>query len=288
MLQGLQLPVPYYLVADAYYASQKIVLPLLESENHLVTRVRNNAVAYEHPSQPKTKKRGRPRQYGCKIALKDLFLEIDNMTEVDSPVYGEKDVKIKLMHKDLIWKSAKRTVRFVIVIHPTRGQCILMTTDLSLSAEQVVYIYGCRFKIEVAFKQLLHTVGAFSYHFWMSEMKPLKRYPKNQYMHRESKKYREAVRRKIKAYHRHIQTGLIAQGLMQVVSLTATQKVWKSFGSWLRTVRPNVLPSEFVTAIALRNAFPDFLSTKGKKVNLTKFLIERMNFSRHTSKRLVG
>src|SRR5664279_6093141 len=37
---------PCYFVADAYYAARKIVIGLLEENNHLVTRVKSNAVAY--------------------------------------------------------------------------------------------------------------------------------------------------------------------------------------------------------------------------------------------------
>src|ERR1700683_4901400 len=36
---------PCYFVADAYYAARKIVTGLLEQNNHLVTRVKSNAVA---------------------------------------------------------------------------------------------------------------------------------------------------------------------------------------------------------------------------------------------------
>jgi hypothetical protein len=39
-------------------------------------------------------------------------------------------------------------VRFVAIIHPTRGACLLMSTDLSLGAIDIIRIYGLRFKIE--------------------------------------------------------------------------------------------------------------------------------------------
>src|SRR3984893_5731448 len=37
---------PCYFVADAYYAARKIVTGLLKQNNHLLTRVKSNAVAY--------------------------------------------------------------------------------------------------------------------------------------------------------------------------------------------------------------------------------------------------
>ena len=36
-------------VADAYYASAKVILPLLKQGHHLVTRAKSNAVAYARP-----------------------------------------------------------------------------------------------------------------------------------------------------------------------------------------------------------------------------------------------
>ena len=60
------------LVADAYYANQSVIRPLLKKGHHLVSRVKSTAVAYFPPEQPAVRKRGRPRVYGERAALKDL------------------------------------------------------------------------------------------------------------------------------------------------------------------------------------------------------------------------
>ena len=90
-----------------------------------------------------------------------------------------------------------------------------MSTNFALTALEIIELYGLRFKIEVSFKQAIHTVGTYLYHFWMSGMKPLRRKSGNQHLHRESPEYRQAVRRKLDAYHRFIQTGVVAQGIME-------------------------------------------------------------------------
>ena len=123
-------------------------------------------------------------------------------------------------------------------------------------------------------------VGAYAYHFWMAAMTPIRRVSGNQYLHHKSDAYRDAVRRKIAAYHRHIQLGLIAQGLLQILSARTPQRVWQSFGSWIRTVRPGLAPSEQVTAIALRNTLPEFLATAAKTSILVKFIRDRIDLSR--------
>jgi hypothetical protein len=75
----------------------------------------------------------------------------------------------------LLWRPASRLVRFIAVIHPSRGHCLLMCTDLSLSAIEIIRLYGLRFKIEFSFKQPVRLIGSFAYHFWMQDMKPLRR-----------------------------------------------------------------------------------------------------------------
>ncbi len=280
LLETLNIDRPYYFVADAYYANGKTVKGLLNKGNHLVTRAKSNSVAYKKPGQRDPKSRGRPKTYGKKVKLKSLFNKQCDFESMESPVYGEKGVTLTFQVCDLLWKPAGTIVRFVLVNHPTRGMCILMSTDISLSAESIIYLYGLRFKIEHTFKQSVRIVGVFSYHFWMKDMKPLRRNNGNQYLHKEPKNYREAVHKKLHAYHVFILAGSIAQGLLQYLATVHTKQVWNAFGSWLRTIRPGVAPSEFVVATALRQSFPEFLLVNSESNNLAKFITERQDLDR--------
>lgn len=60
IIDSLRLDQPFYFIADAYYASGKIVKKLLIKGNHLITRVKNNAVAY-YPTTEKSAGRGRKK-----------------------------------------------------------------------------------------------------------------------------------------------------------------------------------------------------------------------------------
>ena len=258
LLDILAVKVPFYFVADAYYAAGKMVRGLLKQGNHLVTRVKSNAVAYAPAPRKKGRKtRGRPKTYGKKIKLKSLLANIKSMQQ--------------------LWRPAGRLVRFVAVVHPTRGSCILMCTDTSLSAVDIIRLYGLRFKIECSFKQAVRQIGSFAYHFWMKDMIPLRYRNGNQYLHRKSADYRSRVKRKIRAYHAFIQAGVVAQGLLQYLAVVAPKLVWDSFGSWLRTIRPGISPSEFVVANALRQTLPEFLLAPAKTNSLTKFIAERQD-----------
>jgi hypothetical protein len=203
-------------------------------------------------------------------------------------MYGEKGVTVRYLTIDLLWRPVGHPIRFVAVKHPTRGNITLMSTDLALEPVEIIRLYSLRFKIEVGFKQALHTIGAYAYHFWLKAMKPIKRCSGGQYLHRESEKYRHAVRRKLGAYHAHIQIGIIAQGMLQYLSVTASIAVWKNFGSWIRTIRPGILPSEQVAASALKNSLPDFLKVSGETQILAKFIADRFDLSQAEGIRLAG
>ena len=267
----------FYFVADAYYASGKIINGLLDQNNHLVTRAKSNAVAYAPHVQHGPKKRGRPRIYAQKISLNSLFKDKQALHEAPSPVYGEKNVTLQYRTCDLMWRPAARIVRFVAVIHPTRGRCLLMCTATTLSTLEIIRLYGLRFKIEHTFKQAVRVIGSLAYHFWMKKMKPLRRRNGNQYLHRESLDYRNAVKRKMNAYHLFIQAGIVSQGLVQYLAAVFPQLVWDSFGSWLRTVRPGIPPSELVVATALRQRLPHFLLDTAENNCFAKFILDRQD-----------
>jgi hypothetical protein len=287
LIESLGLDQPFYFIADAYYASGKIVKKLLIQHNHLISRVKNNAVAY-FPSTTKATGRGRKKVYGEKIRLRNLFENPEGMLTAPSPIYGEINIQLRYLALDLIWRPVGILVRFVAVLHPVRGRCILMSTDLSLSGLDIIGLYGLRFKIELSFKQAVRTIGAYAYHFWMKYMKPIKRFSGNHYLHKQPEAYRLAVQRKMDAYHRFVQTGLIAQGLLQYLAASFPQLVFASFGSWFRTLRADVAPSERVTAIALRQSLPEFLSDSSEESIFKKFILDRIDLNRLEGLRLVA
>jgi hypothetical protein len=288
LVRSLTIPRPFYLALDAYYASKVMVRGLLQSGNHLITQVRKNAVAYWPALPSSEKRRGPKRKYGAKVKLKTLFQDVSSFIESPSPAYGETHVTIRYRPIDLLWRPVGIVVRFILVIHPQHGSNIFMTTDLSLSPLDILRIYGFRFKIEVAFKQALYTLGTYAYHFWMATMTPRPNRSGDQYLHRKNQAYRDHISRKMRAYHCHMQLGIIAQGLLQYLSLTCTKAVWQSFGSWLRTIRDGIYPSEQVTALAMRNTLPELLVNSSDDQILVNFIRQKIDLDRHEGLRLMA
>ena len=154
---------------------------------------------------------------------------------------------------------------------------MLMCSDLTLDAIHIIRLYGLRFKIELGFKQAVHTLGAFNYHFWMADMKRIKRRGGNQYMHRETPEYRAKIRRKLHAFDVFMMMGVITQGLMHYLAACHRELVWQNFGSWLCTIRKGVAPSELVVKKALQNSLPGFIRICSKEHTLAKFIADRQD-----------
>jgi len=81
---------------------------------HIVTRAKSNVVGYQ-PPPPKTGSRGRPRKYGAKLKLMDLFETMsESFEQVTIALYGQSKT-ISFLCLDLIWKPIGEKLRFVLV-----------------------------------------------------------------------------------------------------------------------------------------------------------------------------
>ena len=263
-------------VGDAYYLAAKLVKALLKLGHQLITRARSNAVAYCKAPPPKGRRRGRRPLYGKKIKLGKLFAtRKKQFCRAPSPVYGEQGVTLAYYSRDWLWRPLGQLVRYVLVDHPRRGRLILIATDLTMPPLDIIRLYGWRFKIEVGFRHAIHVLGAYGYHFWMRLMEPIRWGSRDQHLHRRSESYRHGVRRKIAAYERFIQIGLIAQGLLIYLSMRLRRVCWRSLATYRRTAKTSRPPSEWTVIWILRSQWTQFLRFSPKAQILAKFLRER-------------
>jgi len=256
-----------YFVADAYYMAETFIKDVLASGSHVVTRARSNATAFQIPSEEK-KGRGRPRKYGCKVALKSLLQDDSSFVGAESPVYGESGVQLKYRDVSMVCRSLGRVVKYIIVKHPVRGHIYLVTTDLDQHPLDVIKLYGLRFKIEVSFKTAVRNVGAFAYHFWTGTFKRDSAMKGDVDLSSFNSKERRAILAKIDAYHLHIMVGHIAQGIAQILSIEIPETISRLDSEYRRTVCE--MPSEATVMQVFRNNVAIFNGVGDKTENIKK------------------
>jgi hypothetical protein len=237
------------ILADCQYACRPFIEGLLSAGFHLIARVRLNTVAFEPAPKAQGRKRGRPKKYGKKVVLQELFSRKKLFRSVEVELYGRKQQAL-LYEVVLYWQT--RLVKFVLSVDDRGRKAIFLSTRTGLSAEAIVVAYGWRFKIEVGFKALVERMFAFCYRFWMKAMDKRKRGEGDQYLHRAGEPYREQVARKVEAYERFVNIAAIGLGLLQMLSLRYAQKVWDSLPLWFRTLRKEAGPSENLVRATLQ------------------------------------
>jgi hypothetical protein len=234
---------PVIVVLDAYFSSgvaldtsDKTVMGSGERRVEIVTRAKTTAVAYTTPTPPKVKKRGQPRKYGDKIALYSMFSNMAKFTETTMVLYGKK-TRVRYLCLDLIWRPVKRLIRFVLV-ETDRGRCILISSSLTLTPEEIIHIYALRFKIETSFAELKHDMGCFAYHFWTTAIPKRKKRKRAEEPVDEFMKPRADMTRK--AADSFVCLGTIATGILTFIAFDHSQEIWSRYPGWLRTRRSSI------------------------------------------------
>ncbi len=272
-----------YIILDAYFASKNLIEELRKHKLHLITRVRINAVG-KLPLPPPTVKcsRGRPRIWGESVKLRNLFDEKDCFTTETLLLYG-KMVTLRYRSCDLHWDCPVQRVRFVLAEWPDGKQIILLSTDLTLSAAEILTAYSWRFKIEVTFRNLIQLLSGFSYQFWMKDMLPTQGWPKDLILSRYPKKKQQQFQRKVEAMERFVLINAIALSILQLLSLEMPMTVWKDFPRWFRTLPSNGYPSEQIVLLTLAEQRKYILAKSRSGLLLTKFLNARTPFTRQSN-----
>jgi hypothetical protein len=147
-------------VADAYYAKAPFFQGLLARGIDVISRLRKDAVGWDDPEPAPPGKRGRKPRYGRKWPLATL-LTAETPTRECLTLYG-KLTEVVFVVRDVWLRDVARKVR-VVVLEGAKEPLLLVSTDLSLSALQIIEIYGARFSIELAIRDLKQHFGLGDY-----------------------------------------------------------------------------------------------------------------------------
>jgi hypothetical protein len=234
-----------FLSVNALIACMKHINKTGEWMLHIVTKAKSTAVAYEEPTV--TKGKGRPRKKGKAITLWTLFdSKIAEFVQLQVKIYNEIQT-VSYMTIDLLWgKKLYQKLRFVLVILEDGSKSILVSTKLDLTAVQIIQLYSWRFKIEVQFKELKHTLGGFAYRFWSKQMPKLKRFAPAKTNLLEGicdPHVKGLIISVLKAIEGYMMFACIALGMLQIIALKFGTKIQTTSFLWLRT-KTNDIPTE--------------------------------------------
>jgi len=147
-------------VADAFYAKAPFLNGLLARGIHVISRLRKDAVGWDDPEPRPPGTRGRKPRHGCKWTLASL-LSAQTPTRERLLLYG-KLTEVVFVTRDVWLRDVVQKVR-VVVLEGAREPLILVSMDLSLSALQIIEIYGARFSIELTIRDLKQHFGLGDY-----------------------------------------------------------------------------------------------------------------------------
>ena len=180
-------------------------------------------------------------KHGAAVKLRDCFLSRKKeFREATLLIYGKKTV-VTYLELDLLWgQSLYQPLRFVLVqqhgIHS-----ILVSTDRSLSGEQIILLYSKRFKIESCFRERKQVLGLFRSHFWTKSMPRRNRFQKKEeddpLKFVQSKKQRKRILLTVKATEGFVLYMSITMGLLQILSLHYPSEKTQTIGELLEEAR---------------------------------------------------
>ena len=152
---------PLRVVVDAYFSKAPFVNPLVEKGIHVVSKLRHDAVGWDDP----TPEQRSDAKRGQKWQLASLLTHL-------SP----KAISVQLYGKTVIVHAVCRTVWLrgfnqkvkVVVVEGLKKPIILFATDLSLSMAHIIEIYGARFVVELAIRDLKEHFGLADYQCYLT------------------------------------------------------------------------------------------------------------------------
>lgn len=148
-------------VVDAYFSKAPFANPLRQCGIHVVSRLRHDAVGWDDPSPDQRADAKRGQQW--KLAQ---LLTHGPVEAVEVHLYGQM-VKVQTIGREVWLRHFSHKVK-VVVLPGLTEPILLFSTDLTLSLAQIIEIYGTRFVIELAIRDLKGHFGLADYQCYLT------------------------------------------------------------------------------------------------------------------------
>lgn len=144
------LSITKYVVADAWFSKARFVDGLLPIGFHIISRLRDDAALWYSHDGVRTGRRGRPRVKGEKIDFDNLDMSRCEELDVD----GGRAYAIKAYSK-----AMRRNIKIVVHYSDSGGHKIYFSTDIDMTARDIIEYYRTRFQIEFCFRDAKQFTG---------------------------------------------------------------------------------------------------------------------------------
>jgi hypothetical protein len=148
-------------VVDAYFSKAPFVNPLLEKGIPVISKLRHDAVGWDDPAPEQRSDARRGQKWKLAHLLSHFPTEA-----VSVQLYGQ-TVIVQALCREVWLRDFHQKVK-VVVVEGLKKPVILFSTDLSLSMVQVIEIYGARFVIELAIRDLKGYFGLADYQCYLT------------------------------------------------------------------------------------------------------------------------
>ena len=149
----------FRLVADGFYAT---LAGKQMPQTHLISRIQCNAKIFDLPPKRRKKTRGRPRKKGKRLASPQKMTSyIHDWQHIEFCQRGKK-VKRLVYTRQVIWYWVSHQPILLVISRDPGGKerdDFLFTTDLTMTAAEVLECYNDRWAIEDTFKNTKQFLG---------------------------------------------------------------------------------------------------------------------------------
>ena len=225
---------------------------------HLVTKAKKTFVGYEPPVR-KRGASGRPPKKGDRVDVGKNARRLP-CHEVTALV-GGRETRLLASTLDLVWgRGVWAPVRVVVVLGlGTHKPQILVTTDLTLSAREVIECYSLRWNIECSFRDMKVELLGLAFRFWSRSVPRLDRFAKRGTPDRlesvTDPADRAAILAAAEAIERYVACSCVALGLLQVLTQSERED-----GPVARAVFRRTFRLAAVSVVSLREYLRDRVS----------------------------